>query len=152
MTESYNAMEMFRNKILSRISDGFVGGETKALIKDLLLNEQGKITKNLLLFYDVSLSYLEKSYDFRDGNILKHLKTVDLKYVNSSKLEQAITALDFNHICEAFNFDDFYEEFCSCKDFFVETNNGNILGDAGQKYCMFLGTLILLGKSQIFSN
>jgi hypothetical protein len=46
VTESYNAVEVFRNKILSRISDGFVGGETKALIKDFLANEQGKITKN----------------------------------------------------------------------------------------------------------
>jgi hypothetical protein len=63
-----------------------------------------------------------------------------------------ITDLNFNHICEAFHFDDFDKKFCSCIDFLVETNNGNILGDAGQKYCMFLGTLILLRKSQICSN
>jgi hypothetical protein len=43
VTESYNAMEVFKNKILSRIAYVFVGGETKALIKNLLPNEWGKI-------------------------------------------------------------------------------------------------------------
>jgi hypothetical protein len=39
VTESYNAVEAFRNKIPSKILDGFSGGEIKALIKDVLPSE-----------------------------------------------------------------------------------------------------------------
>jgi hypothetical protein len=60
-----------------------------------------------MLFYDVSLSYLEKSCDFVDRNIFERLKAVDLKDVNCSKFEQAITALNFSNICAAFDFDVF---------------------------------------------
>jgi hypothetical protein len=54
---------------------------------------------------------------------------------------QAITAVNFNHICTAFDFDDFYEN--KCKDFLVEINNGNIFNDVGQKRWHVLGNLIL---------
>jgi hypothetical protein len=101
-----------------------LGDRTKALIKDFLPSD--KITKNLM-FYDVILPYLGKSYNFTLGNILKYLKAVNLKDVNFFKFEQTITALNFDHICEELGFDDFKEEFCKCKDFLVEISNGNIL-------------------------
>jgi hypothetical protein len=57
------------------------------------------------------------------------MKAVDFGDVKVSKFEQAVIALSLNHICAAVDFDDFYEEFCKCRDFLVEISNGNILGD-----------------------
>jgi hypothetical protein len=61
-------------------------------------------------------------------------KAVNLKAVNFSKFEQTIPALNFNHICEELDSEDFKEEFCKCKDFLVEISIGNILGDIVQKW------------------
>jgi hypothetical protein len=56
------------------------GGKIKALI--ILFKMNRTKYKNLTLFYDTPVSYLENSYNFTDGKIFKHLKAVDLKDVN----------------------------------------------------------------------
>jgi hypothetical protein len=70
-------------------------------------------------------------------------QAVNLKDINSSKFEQTITALNFNHICEELDSEDFKEEFCKCKDFLVEISNGNILGDVVQEWLHDFKVLIL---------
>jgi hypothetical protein len=71
-------------------------------------------------FYNVSLSYLERSHRFTGGSIFKHLKAVHLKC-----FEQAIILLNFNTMCAAF---DYYEKLCMCKDLLVKIGNRNISG------------------------
>lgn len=75
----------------------------------------------------------------------------NMKDANSYKFEETI-CLQFDHICEALDSEDFKNEFCKRKDFLVEVGNENILDDVVQKWMYDFKILILSRKFQIFSN
>jgi hypothetical protein len=145
-------MLLFRNKIVNRMKDKFLGSEVKSLISSVLPNEQEQVMKNLMSFYNTCLRCLENSYDFTDANIFEHLKAIDLSTVEFSEFEEAIQALNFAEICEQFSYVDFYEEFSKCKEVLLETSCAHVFVMCKRSAYIFSANLIMQVKFLICTD
>ncbi|CAL9696647.1 unnamed protein product [Knipowitschia caucasica] len=104
-------MVNLKTKLQQRYSDSFFGMETSALLQNIPNQEARKIKTELANFYTSALAYLEKWYDFSDGNYQKHVASLSLK--SQFNFSQLCDAVEILQLKSKINLDDLYEEYCS---------------------------------------
>ena len=116
-------MKQLRNSLSSRIQQRFFGAQASLRLKKLKPTERETIEAEFLYVCKRMLDYLEKRFDFSDGNILHKFAPLSLeKEVTYEELLQIVEALQFGELADI-NLDNLFEETLLLNSIFPSLKN-----------------------------
>lgn len=99
--------------MVQRKEDCFFGFQTKRLMEKVP-GQKTKIKDDFTAFYDSTVQYIDKWFDFSCENVMVQLRPIGLyDELTFTELEKMVPALKLG---DSINMDDLYEEFCISKD------------------------------------
>lgn len=110
-TEIYKAMSTLKDKIERRLEDGFFGFATSQKLASQPEGMKQRLKAQFVSFYQESIRYLEKSFDFSNDNILAVISPMAI--IDSLPTYDQLCGISDSLGLTNVDLDELYEEVCT---------------------------------------